>query len=466
MASQKFDIPESKLKDVKHCVSCDLAWTSRKTPIQKLKHIQTCAKKNSFSEETIKVLLEKQLEQLKPASPPVEDLDDPGTWLEDAIKEDGRGAKKSGPRRQVTATVKSLSETRDGILDRARMIIGDSHQGNTGAVARPEDSEVTDGGNELPPPTQAFGKSVLAQRSNAFSCAFPSTQAFAPSKLSSSSTPLSIAFSGLQQNESHEATVPSTPKFGESALPSVTAASTTKPFVTSTQSDSECDRGSSDSDKGAPLHQSVSKTRLCSNETDDNQVIFVLSSSSSESPLRLHTRRSEGLDSQHRPPKIRSARNSSETVNAPEAPLGGHSLDVQYDSHDYDSWNDDAYLHFIPEQVASASNVEMKKPARKKVPVKQAQESSQTPAQREGRRKQPAEVQAVLGEGKSDISYEEFERNMKDAIRNDRALHQRVLRYEVNVTCTICLFFLKMLTTLVPQISLLILTCSPKSHST
>ena len=135
---------------------------------QKLKHIQSCAKKLQIFPDTLQHLLHAELERIKQLPPeesskkgkgklpevqlPVQ----PGTLLEDAL--DGGGKKKPGPRRKVVESVKELHETRQDILDRAKQLLGGSTRPTPHAV------EGDQARVNSPPRTQPFGQSRLAQR--------------------------------------------------------------------------------------------------------------------------------------------------------------------------------------------------------------------------------------------------------------------------------------------------------------
>ncbi|KAI0774336.1 hypothetical protein C8Q74DRAFT_827954 [Fomes fomentarius] len=161
---------DAALSQLRKCVSCEQAWTVRKTVAHKLKHIQTCAKKNKLSGATLQTLLRKELDSLPPVAstskapagpspaPPATE-----TLLENVLKDAQR--KKTGRRPQVLQTVKSISETRDNILDRARVLLEDTcdtvcSKNETTAIQRPLPPPDLD----IPPTTQAFTRSNVAVR--------------------------------------------------------------------------------------------------------------------------------------------------------------------------------------------------------------------------------------------------------------------------------------------------------------
>ncbi|OCH87912.1 hypothetical protein OBBRIDRAFT_127131 [Obba rivulosa] len=181
---QLADLREADFAKVMKCVCCDLSWTTRKTVSQKMKHIQSCAKKHSLTEETLSSLLRHLLQDLAEKSAAASQTGagattaigevnaDAGTLLESAL--DGVVPKKKGRRRQVIQTqVKTLGDTRDSILDRARDLLRDSVAKTPAIALASETIEESEkhrrtmeclNDSEAPPLTQAFGDSALAKR--------------------------------------------------------------------------------------------------------------------------------------------------------------------------------------------------------------------------------------------------------------------------------------------------------------
>ncbi|KAI0677485.1 hypothetical protein C8Q78DRAFT_1002906 [Trametes maxima] len=182
------EFSDLQLARILKCVSCDLAWTTRKTVPQKMKHMQTCAKKNGLSDETVRVLLRKELDSLPPvasssksksATPVPPSTPVPETLLEEVLKDASK--KKPGRRPQVLQTVKSVTETRETILDKARSLLGDS--AGSSAPHTTADTPVVHS-REAPPATQAFSKShVAATRVPPEPLPADVTQVFGPSRL-------------------------------------------------------------------------------------------------------------------------------------------------------------------------------------------------------------------------------------------------------------------------------------------
>jgi hypothetical protein len=62
-------LSDARLAKLSRCVSCELKWTTRKTVVEKVKHVSTCAKKHGLEDATLSALIEKELGQDAPARP-------------------------------------------------------------------------------------------------------------------------------------------------------------------------------------------------------------------------------------------------------------------------------------------------------------------------------------------------------------------------------------------------------------
>lgn len=167
--THRFAFSDSDLGKVTKCVSCDVRWTARKTVTQKMLHIQSCAKKKGLTDETVQILLRKEIESCVSTNrgKEKEKCVDPQTLFEGVVAE--TAPKKKARRKEVIETVKTISRTRDIILERAKAIITP-----TSSSRQNDDQEYplqtqilgaskSHCNNILPPPTQAFGNSALAQ---------------------------------------------------------------------------------------------------------------------------------------------------------------------------------------------------------------------------------------------------------------------------------------------------------------
>ncbi|KAG6833897.1 hypothetical protein H0H87_007908 [Tephrocybe sp. NHM501043] len=198
---------DSEIGRVLKCVSCDIRWTARKTAAQKMLHIQSCARKTHLTAETVQVLLRKEIDSYKADTLPHkgkgnEVAPDPQTFLEDVVAE---AAPRKKPRKkgdlETQETVRTVFQTRDIILDRARAVIGSLSTSGHDIIQEPVtriQAGDTSRDSATLPSTQAFGQSALAQARQGTSrlleydidseedsdCEHPpSTQTFAPSRL-------------------------------------------------------------------------------------------------------------------------------------------------------------------------------------------------------------------------------------------------------------------------------------------
>jgi hypothetical protein len=213
------DFSDSELIKLVKCVCCGIGWTTRKGVAQKMAHIQSCAKKYAFTDDTVNVLIRQEVDKCLAKSQatkgegnavdPENILPEaPRTFMEDLVK----GAEpKRRARNLEVKTVKSAIETRDVILDRARVILGNYALPNTQDinVRRFQSQGSTSGqvghgtgSQNQGPATQTFAESSVQQlrsivrdssvrKRSTFDTAvmghdkasMPSTQNFAPSKL-------------------------------------------------------------------------------------------------------------------------------------------------------------------------------------------------------------------------------------------------------------------------------------------
>lgn len=203
------DFSDADLAKLTKCVSCEINWTARKSGGQKILHIQSCAKKNAFTDETIRVLIRKEIESTmalgkgkEKATPglPTEPAG-PRTFFEDIVTDATR--KKKGRRLETTETVQSVTTTRNIILDRARAVLGlPGDHSKDSEVHTQSIGRIIPGDDDPMPSTQVFGRSALGQTNLKSSNPIlpwltglseeededdtepmPLTQSFAPSKL-------------------------------------------------------------------------------------------------------------------------------------------------------------------------------------------------------------------------------------------------------------------------------------------
>lgn len=209
-------ISDRDMARILRCVGCNLAWTTRKSAVQKMKHIESCARKAGLTDETVEVLLKQELEKT-PLDPSAEskgkakgqELNEPKTLLGEKIVDEGMKRKRRPP---VEGTVRELADTRENILERARRLLhstvgATAHAGTSGEHEHGfEDGEEEE--DTRPPLTQPFAESALAQR-------------FRPARslLSQAATQMRPPASfGLDDAQELLDGSPSTQPFGESAL--------------------------------------------------------------------------------------------------------------------------------------------------------------------------------------------------------------------------------------------------------
>ncbi|KAI0638248.1 hypothetical protein C8Q77DRAFT_1153914 [Trametes polyzona] len=487
------DFSDAELGRILKCVSCDLAWTARKTVTQKMKHIQTCAKKKGLNDDTVRTLLRQELDALPPVASssksgtPAPQTDAvPETLLEDVLKDTTR--KKPGRRPQVQQTVKSVTETRGDILDRARSLL----QGE--GVSRASSSVPTDRGgvgsgmNLAPPPaTQAFSRSTVGARDDFLAVhAADTTQVFGPSRLADQSSRLQGAIvragaeiaahsevspltqapggsGGLEANADEDAP-PATQVFARSKLTNATSA--VRRIVTSTvglpdDPISIHDTSEDDLARSSPARPASPATHSSP-------------SSSANSPRRSTSPRAAETATAPSGPSPRRRRSPSPPAGEPSEPAPVlpppvvDEYNVQWDEwiHE-DVWNEDdgACLHYVPDAEvqmptqtpgAGPSGLQMQAPSAAAGPSQRLAtifedlarppdpESSvaapdlQPPAKKKrGRRKKVVEdvdegdiADAGAAVKLPEISQEELNAKMKEAILADEALHLRILRYE------------------------------------
>ncbi|KAF9008939.1 hypothetical protein BDQ17DRAFT_1539329 [Cyathus striatus] len=57
------DITDAQLEKLTKCVACQVKWRTRKSSAQKILHLQACSKKNSLTEQTMQVLIRRDIEK-------------------------------------------------------------------------------------------------------------------------------------------------------------------------------------------------------------------------------------------------------------------------------------------------------------------------------------------------------------------------------------------------------------------
>ena len=177
------DFSDADLAKLSKCVCCDLAWTTRKSVAQKMFHILSCARKHSLKDDTIKILMHREVEnspatkwkrKVKAIDPGKDSLEAPDTFMEHFV---GRvEPKKKGRRVGAMVTVRAAGENEEANRARARVILGNCGMPHIQEAIDQQDSEffgpsklAVQLGRKLaypddPPCTQAFGDNALGQR--------------------------------------------------------------------------------------------------------------------------------------------------------------------------------------------------------------------------------------------------------------------------------------------------------------
>jgi hypothetical protein len=171
------DFTDDDLSRILKCVSCNDRWTVRKGATAKMRHIQSCAKKNGISDEIVKRLIRAELEA--PEEPKSRQKSKSSgvtnTLFEDALGDTGK-AKNKRKQAHRTTTLHNPAENREAILAKARSLLGESEILNLsqdeGLMDLLSKSDSTMDRVQMfdfsapPPATQEFGRSKLGQRTS------------------------------------------------------------------------------------------------------------------------------------------------------------------------------------------------------------------------------------------------------------------------------------------------------------
>lgn len=171
------DFTDDDLSRILKCVSCGDRWTVRKGATAKMRHIQSCAKKNGINDEIVKRLIRAELEA--PEEPVPRQKPKPSgvtnTLFEDTLGDPG---KTKGKRKQAqrTTTLHNPAENREAILAKARSLLKEPEIMNLS-----QDEELMDllkksdstmdriqmfDSRAPPPATQEFGRSKLGKQTS------------------------------------------------------------------------------------------------------------------------------------------------------------------------------------------------------------------------------------------------------------------------------------------------------------
>lgn len=166
---------DNEISRILKCVSCGFRWTIRKGATAKMRHIQSCAKKNGLDDEMIKGLIRAELEA--PEEPgPGEIPRQSGvsnTLFEDTLWDTEKTKKKRKPA-QRTTTVHNPVDNREAILAKARSLLPEirdlSEDPELVDLLKRSDSRMDRiqmfDSSDPPPATQEFGRSRLGQQTS------------------------------------------------------------------------------------------------------------------------------------------------------------------------------------------------------------------------------------------------------------------------------------------------------------
>ncbi|TBU32712.1 hypothetical protein BD311DRAFT_803422 [Dichomitus squalens] len=510
------EFTDFRLSRLLRCVSCDLAWTARKTVKEKMKHIQSCAKKNRLTDETVRVLLRAELAKLQPVASsskrnsPVEPTapSTPETLLAETVREQKK--KRAGPRRQVEPTVKSVAETREEILNKARLLLQNAPnrvppasrvvQQIAQSAAAPVDPEPA-----MPPPTQAFARSSVAARHDLPDIQpADTTRAFGASRLGVARVQQSIISAGAAIAAESDVS-PLTQVFSRSALGSAMAAvdpADDMPPATQAFAPSKLRHASGVAREVLPAHDDPMDEPISLNDASEDDLD--LGKSSPPRPTVIEITSSPSSSANHLPPLPTEANLATAPVPAPAvpghlarspsplhplslfpeqslepagddvpepyAPAYGDDAGDLYVQDDYDhQWNGwyedqdaweehgDAFLHYDPERDGAGPSRTKTQAAETQAPPRERRllaipeddvpgagpfrvggepgpaiaPATKPPSKKRGRPKANTdESDAEVSKEGKEISQEELNAKLKEAILKDEALHLRVLRYE------------------------------------
>jgi len=171
------DFTDEDLSRILKCVSCNDRWTVRKGATAKMRHIQSCAKKNGISDDIVKRLIRAELEA--PEEPKPRQKPKPSgvtnTLFEDALGDTGK-TKNKRKKAQRTTTLHDPAENREAILAKARSLLPEpeirnlsQEEGLKDILSKSKSTmdqiQMFDFGPP-PPATQEFGRSKLGKQTS------------------------------------------------------------------------------------------------------------------------------------------------------------------------------------------------------------------------------------------------------------------------------------------------------------
>lgn len=176
LSDEQSDIAPNDVEGLTACVSCEVKWTARKTSVQKLVHILSCARQHGLEIPTVKVLIHKQTrdhsstsrgprQPTQPAPPVLPNAPQISKTLFEnvapMIQPNKRNAQKEPP--TLLSTPRS---GRDAILSKARAILYDTNLPSSGLLdsASFQHHRTNDEDEVTTSDSLQFGQSLLGQR--------------------------------------------------------------------------------------------------------------------------------------------------------------------------------------------------------------------------------------------------------------------------------------------------------------
>ncbi|KAF7790858.1 hypothetical protein EIP86_001816 [Pleurotus ostreatoroseus] len=448
-------ISDRDMARILSCVGCNLAWTTRKTAAQKMKHIETCTRKAGLTDETVEVLLKQEL-----AKAPVEPAKakgkgkatepEPKTLLGEKIGDEGTKRKRRSP---VEGTVRELGDTREDILKRARQLLNDTTRPQTSSNNSDHNVRASADDEEeyaRPPLTQPFGKSALAQR-------FRPAQSLLSQAATQMRPPTSVPSRDIQEPVDSP---PRTQSFGESALVQRFG---TNPLAF-------------DDDGGQPLYSpgeqaDIDPSWLENPELDYDDGVLrytpdpalpkeksvplldtTIMDTSSSAPGLLS--RSSNLSKGRNVAFDHQEATESSPLRSPSRPVAGQSAEAEHVPMDQDSPDaNDAILHYDPGSAlgfvsppsqAEDSDVLLQSVTKKTIKrgrkPKSRAETETAPADTQSHpsattQKSPSSKSKPRSKAKDKkkgtvLTEEDVHHRLRDRILSDTQLYLRILRYE------------------------------------
>ncbi|SJL01808.1 uncharacterized protein ARMOST_05132 [Armillaria ostoyae] len=386
------DFTDAQLGGLLKCVCCNISWTTRKTAAQKMKHVQSCAKKNHFTDSAVRARIRQALENVNPddvapkgkGKAKGQDSSVPETYFHDVVHD--AEPKRRTKRVDVLGTVKTLADTRDAILQKAEAIIGHSASSTVHLLLSEED----DHGIVA---TQRFGPSTLAER------------------MASNDSPI---LDDLLHSDSDAESYPATQTFGPSKFSAKPPSTSPSPPV----------------DEPFPATQPFAPSKLGSLQAVSSESSSPVSSRSSRSSIK---------------PSL-SLTPSSSNAPSPKSSLAIATRLLPPDDElpleeGYHSDLSDACLHFYPDLDNRAESPPSPSTAQS-TPVKSAKGRSKkviltTPEKKspaKDRRKDKGKGKEAKKRWKEEDFNATWEEELKQKIMSDTELYQRILRYEASIS--------------------------------